>query len=117
MSSIAQLDIALLIRSGIYRFSLGRPSRGDQGTTLPNLSSRSQCYAIRHAQYEEMESRIGYEGTLGESADGLDFVVSIGLATPLDSRHLLLRTDPRSSLMVEFGCKQDAIIYCERMGS
>ena len=61
---------------------------------------------------------MGYERTLGESTDGLGFVVSIVFAAPLIYRHhLLRRADPHSSLMVEFGCKEDAIIYCERMGS
>jgi hypothetical protein len=63
-----------------------------------------------------MENRMGYKRTLGKSVDGLGIIVNHFLSHSL-IKNLLFSSDPHSSLMVEFGNKEDAIIYCERMGS
>lgn len=62
---------------------------------------------------------MGYERTLGKSLDGLGIIVN-NSSTEKNSSSLLKwflsSCDPYSSLMLEFSSKEDAMIYCERMG-
>ena len=47
---------------------------------------------------------------MGESADGLGFLVRLW------PRVLMHRADPLSNLKVEFKTKEDAMNYCEKSG-
>jgi hypothetical protein len=61
---------------------------------------------------------MGYKRTLGKSINGLGINVSISLNKTIFLLNIktIHSSDPHSSLVVEFGSKEDAIIYCERMG-
>jgi hypothetical protein len=59
---------------------------------------------------------MGYQRTLGKSFDGLGIIVRIYASYFLLNLMIHFSCDPHSSLMVEFGSKEDAMIYCERMG-
>ncbi len=66
-----------------------------------------------------MESWMGYKRTLGKSFDRLGIIVNnlFILFIWKKKQKPFSSCDPHSSLSVEFGNKEDAIIYCERMGS